>query len=349
MATADRAGRGPAARLPLTDLLNLCAAPLLELGAPPPVAEAVAAHLVDAEVLGHTGHGLLLLPSLVRDVRTGRIDPGATPHTVHDGASLTTDLRGGFAQYGLAGVVDHAVGVATRDGQCLVRLRGLRNSGRLGAYVERAATAGTAALLVTGSAWDEEDATVATAGAHGRVLGTNPMAFAAPAGDRPLVVDLATSATTMGRVRLGRVAGGTVDPGAVLDRQGRPSTAPADFYSGGAIAPLAGHKGTALALLVAALSALAGDNSPQGRLGGGLLLVLATGPDEAGRDDYRTAVGAAVDRLRDQAPTTAGRPVRTPGQDHAALRRRARAEGLAVPGAVLDELQRLGGVSGWIS
>ncbi|MET9499460.1 Ldh family oxidoreductase [Streptomyces sp. NPDC006552] len=328
----------------LPALTSLCVGALVHGGVPRPVAEAVAEQIVDAEVLRHSSHGLMLVPSLVKLVRTGTIDPSATPRMSEEGTSLTADLRGGFAQYALPTVIDRAVGIARRHGMCLVLLNDLRNSGRLGAYVEQAAAAGAVALMVTGSAWVPGEATVAPAGSAQRVFGTNPIAFAAPAQDEVLVVDLATSTTTMGHLRLGRTLQHPIAANGVVDREGRLSSSAQDFYDNGALSPLGGHKGTSLALLVAALSALSGHTTSDGQLAGGLMLICS--PRAAmgtGHNAYETALSAAMNRLRELEPTDARHPLRTPGQSYPAARRHAAQYGVPVPTSLIDALRSLQG------
>ena len=46
-----------------------------------------------------------------------------------------------------------------------------------------------------------------------------------------------------------RAKGLPVAEGNVLDREGRPTTDPHDFYAGGALLPFGGHKGSGFSLL----------------------------------------------------------------------------------------------------
>ena len=86
-------------------------------------------------------------------------------------------------------------------------------------------------------------------------LGTNPLAFAAPVAGRPaLVVDLATSAVARGRIVAAQKAGRPIPEGWAVDAGGAPTTDAAAALEG-ALLPLGGAKGSALALMVEVLAA----------------------------------------------------------------------------------------------
>ena len=91
---------------------------------------------------------------------------------------------------------------------------------------------------------------VAPWGASERRMGTNPISMAAPRGDEPLVLDMTTSATAEGKVRVALQKGESLPEGWIIDGEGRPSTNPADLYGDpanqvkpGAILPLGGPMG----------------------------------------------------------------------------------------------------------
>jgi uncharacterized oxidoreductase len=114
-------------------------------------------------------------------------------------------------------------------------------------------------------------------GGRQRALGTNPLAFSIPAGDRPsIVADFSTSATAEGRVRVYRHAGRPLPEGWLLDGDGHPTTDPEDLYAGGAILPAGEHKGFALSLMVEILG---------GVLAGAGCAFERGGPGQRGRLD----------------------------------------------------------------
>ena len=103
-----------------------------------------------------------------------------------------------------------------------------------------------------------------------RLLGTNPMCYAFPAGKYPpVIVDMATSAAANGKLEIAQRAGKQVPEGWIQDKQGNPTTDPHALKSGGALLPLGGnpehgsHKGFGLSATVDILSAVLSGNNFQ--------------------------------------------------------------------------------------
>jgi len=95
---------------------------------------------------------------------------------------------------------------------------------------------------------------VAPYGGSKRILSTNPMAFAIPAGkEKPFILDMATSVGAEGKIRVRLNRGEKVPDNWLLDKNGKPTNNPADLYAGGALLPFGatvGYKGYGLCMLV---------------------------------------------------------------------------------------------------
>src|SRR5690606_33988625 len=94
-----------------------------------------------------------------------------------------------------------------------------------------------------------------------RLLGTNPICYAFPAGSYPpVVVDMATSAAANGKLEIAERAGKRIPDGWVLDVEGQPTTDATAVKKGGALLPLGSdrdhgsHKGFGLSAIVDILS-----------------------------------------------------------------------------------------------
>lgn len=247
-------------------LLSLATAVFRACGSPPAEARTVAEHLVTADLMGISSHGLARLPQYVGDVSKGSIVPGAEILVTHETPTTAiVDGQWNFGQVSAVRATQLAVAKASahRLGCCV--LRRCRHAGRLGAYTQCAAEQGLVALA--GAAAGPEGHWVAPfGGAQGR-LGTNPLSFAAPTGGRPVLLDFSTSMAPEGRVRHFRQLGLTLPEPWLVDRDGRPSRDPADLYDhagdrAGAILPFGGtqgYKGYGLALMVGILASALGD------------------------------------------------------------------------------------------
>jgi (2R)-3-sulfolactate dehydrogenase (NADP+) len=95
---------------------------------------------------------------------------------------------------------------------------------------------------------------IAPFGAKEKVLGTNPVAFAAPGEEDPLVIDFAVSAVARGKIRTADRAGQNIPCGWASGLDGEPTTDPQTAFPG-TMVPIGGAKGAALALLVEVMSA----------------------------------------------------------------------------------------------
>ncbi|MEO6003770.1 MAG: Ldh family oxidoreductase [Opitutus sp.] len=140
--------------------------------------------------------------------------------------------------------MDEAVALARKNGIGAVGVSNSTHCGAAGLYGRQAARAG-----LIGIAFTHSDAFVAPHGGTKKFLGTNPICITIPTGDpdRPLCLDMSTSAVPYNRIVNYRRENRALEPGWALDHAGRPTIDP---HAVACLLPLAGHKGYALAFLV---------------------------------------------------------------------------------------------------
>ena len=91
-------------------------------------------------------------------------------------------------------------------------------------------------------------------GSSENLLGTNPVAFAIPAGEEPpVVLDIATTVVSYGTVKANKLQGKPMPAGWMIDKQGQPLTDSAKSAEG-LLMPIGGHKGSGLALVLGLLA-----------------------------------------------------------------------------------------------
>ena len=330
------------------DALEHLAAQLFrKLGAGPAAADEVAAHLVRANLAGHDSHGAIRIPQYALQISQGLIDPAAEPEIVQRrGATLLIDGRGGFGHYTTAFALDRAIEVAQELGAGVAAIRRANHIGRVGDYAEKAAQRGFLAVLTVGAAGPGVGGATPFGGAQ-RFLGTNPWSIGVPTTDpQPFLVDFASTVVAEGKVRVARDKHDALPPGCIVDKDGQPSTNPADFYAGGMLLPFGAHKGYGLALASALLGGLAAIGEPtpnlagspvqpgygesDARLGGAFLIVIDPGAF-GDRDAYAAAVGRVSTAVRrvPAAPGSAG--VLVPGEPEARTTAQRRQDGLSLP------------------
>ncbi|MDB5644844.1 Ldh family oxidoreductase [Methylobacterium sp.] len=323
--------------LTLEQAHDLVAAALVRCGTAPVAADSTARALVGAEADGLKGHGLSRVPAYAAQVRTGKVVGEAlVAMTRPRPGLLAVDAAHGFAYPALDAAVAHLPGIARAQGIAAAGIRRSHHCGGAGRPVEALAEQGLVAILFANT-----PAAMAPWGGARAVLGTNPIAFAAPlAGRPPIVVDLSLSKVARGAIVGARQRGEAIPEDWALDAEGRPTTDP-DRALAGTMLPLGDAKGIALALMVEILAAglvgahFAGEaasfldaaGDPPGT--GQLILAL----------DANAFAGDAVERFGVLAGSIEEQEgARLPGSRRLALRARARMEGLTISDALLAEI-----------
>ena len=325
------------------------------MGAEHDIATAVAHHLVRANLSGHDSHGVLRLSWYATQTERGQLVPGARPRVLRETATTALiDAQRGFGHFSTLFALECAVERARGQGLVAAAIRHSTHIGRLGEYTERAADQGLIAIVTFGSAGRAGGIVVPFGGSE-RFLGTNPWSIGVPATDRPpMILDAATSTVAEGKVRVAQARGVPLPPGAIVDRDGRPSTNPDDLYAGGALLPLGGqnggHKGYGLALASALIGGLAMIDEPpagiapvpqgdddRGRISGVMVLVIdpaAFGESTA----YAAMVGETLGAAKRLRPAPGVEEVLVPGEPEVRTRAQREREGIAVPEATWQEL-----------
>src|SRR4051794_22365418 len=129
----------------------------------------------------------------VRRINEGTIVPAAQPTIERDdGSILSVGGQRGFGQLGGRLAATLVAERAEREGLAVVTLADVHHVGRVGEYIEPAAERGLVALGFCSAG--SPGGLVAPHLGRGRVLGTNPVAFAVPTSAGPMVGDFSTSA-----------------------------------------------------------------------------------------------------------------------------------------------------------
>jgi hydroxycarboxylate dehydrogenase B len=302
-------------------------------------ADLVSAELVRTELMGAASHGLIRVMQYVRDIRTGRVQPGGAVQVVGGGGAVAVvDCGWNLGIIAANRALDIAIDRAADTNLAAVVTQRCNHAGRLGSYAERAARLGfvciaAAALPPLGHF------VVPWGGMEGR-LGTNPMAFGFPTQGDPVVADFATSVIPEGKIRAARMTGAQVPPDAVLDAEGRMTTDPQRFYGPpqGALLPFGGsvgYKGYALGLFVELLGGVLANTSvtdENGPINGIFLLVLdPTSLMPPGRCEELAA--EVVDYMHSSRPAPGHSEVLVPGE----VEFRSVAERSSLPTFELDQ------------
>ncbi len=305
----------------------------------------IAAGLVEADLLGHTTHGLQLAPAYLAELQAGTMTATGEPDAIADrGAAVTWDGRRLPGVWLAATAVDLACDRAAAHGIGAVAIRNSHHIGCLAAFLQRATDRG---FLIQIASSDPAVATVAPLGGRTPVFTPDPLAVGIPTDGDPVLIDISASITTNGLAnRLAKE--GKRFPGAwALDAAGNPSDDPAVLATNppGTLLPVGGldhgHKGYGLALLVEALTqGLSGYGRAEAPdRWGAAVFVQATDPAAfGGAAAFRRETGWTAAACRASAPAPGVDAVRLPGDRGLARKRAALAEGVELYPGILDAL-----------
>ncbi len=209
----------------------------------------VADGLVWANLRGVDGHGVSRLPSYLMMIERGEIDPKAQPRLLRDrAATFVIDGGRGFGPVAMVRAIAIAAERVRTAGVCFGLVRETTHTGAIGRYAQWMAERGCAALIVGAG-----PAFVAYHGARVASLGTSPIAIAVPSGAGSIVVDMATSTISNGKIMQALATGAQLPPGTVLTKDGAPTTDPGKAEI---LLPLGGPKGSGLALMFEMLASV---------------------------------------------------------------------------------------------
>jgi len=221
------------------------------VGLPAADAAKVAELMLEADLTGADAHGVFRLPQYVRRIKGGAVNPKAAIKVEKTGpATAMVDGDNGMGHLVMSRAAETAVELAKEAGVAWVGAKRSNHAGAAGVYAAMPLPHDMVGIY----------AVVANAnhmpvwGSSENLLGTNPIAFAVPAGEEaPVVLDIATTVVSYGTVKANKLQGRDMPAGWMIDKQGQPLTDSAKSQDG-LLLPIGGHKGSGLALVLGLLA-----------------------------------------------------------------------------------------------
>jgi L-lactate dehydrogenase len=318
---------------------------LIAAGMPDDKAHAVADILGEGDLLGHTTHGLQLLPSYLKEIASGSMRVEGEPEVIHEApAALTWHGRRLPGPWLVQQAMRVATDKARQYGTGTVVIRQSHHIACLAAFHQRATDQGLMMILASS---DANSASVAPYGGLDPVFTPNPISVGIPTSGAPIVTDISTSATTNGLTNRLHQEGGKLPAQWLIDGHGQPSDDPAVLFREpkGTILPLggldSGHKGYGLSLTVEALTGgLAGFGRADPKQGWGatVFLQILDPAAFAGTGDFVRQMDEVARQCRASRPARPGQPVRLPGEKGHALMQQQREQGVTLHPGIMDAL-----------
>lgn len=342
---------GTTRRYAAAALIDFTARVLSHLGMDEGDARLAGEVLVDADLMGIDSHGIAHLPShgsYAPALRDGRVNPRPTIRVVRETpATALVDGDGGLGLVTGYRAMRLAIEKAQAAGCGSVAVTNSRHFGAAGYYAMMAVPEEMIGLSMTNAGpW------FVPTFAKKKMIGTNPIAVAAPAGtEQPFLCDLATSTVAMGKLEIALREGKAIPPGWALDGEGRPTRDIPTVYREGGLTPLgstdttSSFKGYALGVVVDILT---------GVLSGAGFSMALTYSRQVGHffsawriDAFRPAeeFKAMMDEMqrgfRTAEPADPARPVLLPGQREFQVRADRERNGIPLHVSVIKTLDDL--------
>lgn len=335
-------------------------------GATPASATATAALMVETDLLGIDSHGVSMLMMYEAMHSAGQLQLNAEPRIVRDApCTALIDAGAGLGHAVSAMAMNLAVDKAAVCGVGLVGVRNSHHFGAAGLYARIAAARGMIGLVTSSTRM----ITMVPTNGTMPVLGTNPIAFAAPAGRHPpFALDMATTTAAVNKVKVYDLNNRPLPAGWVVDDKGAVVTDAAAAMTflferqEGGLTPLGGtpelgsHKGYGLGMLVHILGGtlMGGSFSPihqrtkkpadGDNIGHFFLAIDPKAFREEG--EFEDDLDEAIDVLRATPPADPARPVLVAGDPEEANRAERLAHGIPIPQRLEEHLRAICGRAG---
>ena len=328
-------------------LINFCTSIFITLGMDAEKAKDTSEILVEADMMGHSTHGVRLLPLYIRDIEVGSMNISGSQIILNDiGNCITIDgnkLPGiWLTKSGLKLSSDRAQihGVST------VLIKNSHHNGALAAYLLPIVEQGLIPMIKCSV---PSSATVAPFGGTRALLTPDPMALAFPTNHEPVIIDISASITTNNMIADKIVKNEMFDFNCLLTKDGIPTNDPKEvFENNGTVMPLGGleygHKGFGLALGIEALS--------QGLSGSGRSRKLKTmnlsiyiqviDPNAfAGLETFKNEMSFLYNECINNPPIDKNNKVRMPGQNALLRRKKSIKNGINLSKETLKSLEEI--------
>lgn len=312
-------------------------------------------YLMYADLRDIDSHGASMIRSYHRQVVDGLLTMQPKIEVIRESETTALiDGGGGLGHVPADMAMKLAIQKCEKLGLGAVAVRNSGHYGAAGAYALLASRAGFVGIATTNTA---RPAVVPTFGVQA-MLGTNPIAFAAPAGhNSPFLLDMATSTVPLGKIMMATHSGRSIPEGWAIDATGQPVTNARRALKGRMLTPLGSnremgsHKGYGLAAAVEILSSVLSGLPPSPTSGKNERraghFFLALNPRQFREDgEFETDLNAMMDSLRNCKPLNSRQPVLVAGDpEHAAFAERSRS-GIPISRSVIEDLRAVCKASG---
>ncbi|MGL4981828.1 MAG: Ldh family oxidoreductase [Treponemataceae bacterium] len=212
-------------------------------------AACVADALVHADARGVRSHGSIRVEHYCNRIKSGGINVDSQfQFTATAKAAGILNADGGMGHYGTTLAMQEAIKRVNETGIYAVSVQNSSHCGALSYYAQMAIDNNLLSMVMVNT-----DKCVVPFGAAEPYFGTNPIAYGIPGKKHRILIDMATSEVALGKVIAARAKNEQIPATWGVDKNGIPTTDP---YKVVFVTPMAGHKGTAIALAIEGFTGL---------------------------------------------------------------------------------------------
>jgi 3-dehydro-L-gulonate 2-dehydrogenase len=328
-------------RVSFDELKGRLRAVLLKAGFEEPRAELCAALFAETSLDGVYSHGLNRFPRFMDYVGKGYVDIRARPERVEAaGAWERWDGRLGPGNLNAHACMSRALDLAREGGMGCVALRNTNHWMRGGSYGIQAAEAGC-----VGICWTNTLPNLPSWGAKTCNVGNNPLVLAVPKESGHVLLDMAMSQFSYGKMELCEAKGEMLPVEGGFDGEGKLSKDPGAILESGRPLPIGYWKGSGLSLLLDLAAALLSGGSSvadigkrEAELGLSQVFIAFDLEKMPGRASVGRAVAEAVEAFHSASPDREGGRVYYPGERMMLTRAENLMKGIPVDETIWDEV-----------
>ncbi|WP_099157024.1 Ldh family oxidoreductase [Virgibacillus ndiopensis] len=330
------------------ELFEFCLKIFIHIGFNEEDANVAAESLVRAELEGASSHGINRLVIYVKRIRESRIEAKPNIEFEEYGSILKVNGGNGLGQVVSHHALDKAIPLARKNGIAGVFVRNSNHFGTAAYFCQNACEKGMAMIATTNS-----PPGIAPSGGREPFLGTNPVAFGFPTKQAPpVIVDMSSSVVARGKIMVAKQKGESIPPIWAIDEEGKETTDPVSALRG-ALLPLGGPKGYALAMAVEIMSSvLSGaafgphvnnlykDNDPPADVGH--CFILLDIEKWTSMESYYSKMNKFLEEIRNVPLAEGSEDILYPGERRYRTYVENKKQGIALSEEVVKELEQLG-------
>jgi 3-dehydro-L-gulonate 2-dehydrogenase len=335
-------------RIPFETVYEVIAEAFIRAGMREEDAQTCARTHAESSRDGVYSHGLNRVARFVDYLGRGWVDPNARPSLAKKlGVIEIYDAHRGPGILNAFFATDRAMSLASEQGVGIVTLRNTTHWMRGGTYGWHAVDRGFAAI-----AWTNTESCMPSWGGKNTRVGNNPFVMAVPRKKGHLVLDMAMSQYSYGKLQVTRLKGAQLPYPGGFDKDGNLTVEPGPIEQSMRILPMGYWKGSGLAILLDTLAAILSeglatnqiDSVGQGSGTGASQVFIVFDPRQLGGEEFSDRVAEnVVAYVNASIPDEKGREVLYPGQSTLRIRAEHQANGLIVDDGVWADVLALAG------